>query len=202
MKPPSQFRRATGKPIQRHTSYRIISDISCGTNSSNARSQTFMSTYVRSRPSSQPRLPSMLWIVAIFGLMVEFTNGVFLDFENCLSPNRINSNPKQLQFEPLHYWANFNSTFASHNLNSTVYGNVTGQLTQGPYPPPDDPQWSNPNETFGKIVNVDEEANKFTTLFARLNVLSYTPWSDKGSEFCRSTVNTKCPVGPAFSVAP
>lgn len=145
---------------------------------------------------------SFFWIIATLGLLLDLTGAVYINFENCLSPNKIHSEPRQLQFVPLLYWAHFNSTDSSHNLSTTVYGNVTGQLTAGPYPPPNDPQWHDPKETFGKIVDVDEEANKLTTLFAKLNLLSYTPWNNGGSEFCKATVNAKCPIGPAFWVAP
>lgn len=168
----------------------------CPDNGTSPTSGSFQVYNISRSRTSRP----LSWLVVFLGLMVGTTNAVFIKFENCLSPNKIHSEPRTLQFVPLLFWADFNTTDSSHNVNTTVYGNVTGQLTKGPYPPPDDPKWGDSKETFGKIVDVDENANKFTTLFARLNVLSYTPWSDKGSEFCKATVNTKCPVGPAFSV--
>ena len=122
----------------------------------------------------------------------------FIEFENCLSPNTINSSPRRLQFVPLFFDAKFNRTHPSHNLNVTIFGNVTGQAREGEYPPPDDPSWDNPNSTFGKILDISPTNNKFSTLFSRFNVLSYTPYRAEPSSFCQSTVNQDCPLGPAF----
>ncbi len=123
----------------------------------------------------------------------------FISFENCLSPNIINSNPLQLQFKPLFVYAAFNSTAASHNINVTVYGNVTGIATQQPYPAPNDPQWANPNDTVGKIPDVDKTNNKFSTLTATFNVLDYTPYDAPATQFCNTTVHGRCPLSPAFT---
>ncbi len=123
----------------------------------------------------------------------------FINFENCLSPNIINSNPLQLQFRPLFVYVAFNSTAASHNINVTVYGNVAGIATQQPYPSPNDPQWANPNDTVGKIPDVDKANNKFSTLTATFNVLDYTPYDAPAIQFCNTTVHGQCPLSPAFT---
>ncbi|KAK5094205.1 hypothetical protein LTS08_008696 [Lithohypha guttulata] len=83
-------------------------------------------------------------------------------------------------------------------LNVTVYGNVTGQLYNGTYPSADDPSWNNPNNTFGKIVDLEDDATKYTTLFSSYNVLTYNPYTANPTRFCDETVNEECPLGPAF----
>lgn len=125
-----------------------------------------------------------------------------VDFENCLASNVLNSkNPQLLQFVPLHVWASFDkiNSSSSRNLSVTVYGNVSGIATDQPYPAPDDPQWSDPKETVGKIVNVSESNNKFTTFDYHFNVLSYTPYSSPATSFCNNSLSTECPIGPVFS---
>ena len=128
------------------------------------------------------------------------SNAAFVEFQNCLEDNIVKSQPKLLQFVPLNVSAVFDQESERHNLNVTVWGNVTGQATVQPYPPPDDPSWSDPNSTFGKIVDVSEENNKFTTLFARYSVLSYSPYNAKPAEFCAAVTHGECPLGPAFNV--
>lgn len=123
----------------------------------------------------------------------------FVEFVNCLDEVVINSEPRVLQFVPLNVSAAFyNSENASHLLNVTVYGNVTGQLYNGTYPAPDDPSWSNPNDTTGKIVDVEPDAKLATTLFGSFNVLSYTPYNAAPARFCENVVNEACPIGPVF----
>ena len=131
-------------------------------------------------------------------LYLQPVSAAFITFENCLSPNIVNSNPLPLQFRPLFVYAAFNSTAASHNINVTVYGNVAGIATQQPYPDPHDPQWANPNATVGKIPDVDKVNNKFSTLTATFNVLDYTPYDAPPTKFCNTTVHGQCPLGPAF----
>lgn len=93
----------------------------------------------------------------------------------------------------------FDAKNAAHSLNVSFYGNVTGQATTGNYPPPTDPSWSDPTNTFGKIVNVSPSNNVYTTLFTRLDFLSYTPYNAAPSQFCAATLgNTTCPIAPSF----
>lgn len=128
------------------------------------------------------------------------TQAVNIQFENCLDRSITTSNPLRLQFTPLYLSASFNTSSTDYNLNITVYGNVSGQAIQGSYPPPGDPRWSNPNDTFGKIVDVSESNNKFTTLFSKFEVLSYTPYNAEPIPFCASLINGSCPLGPSFGV--
>lgn len=149
------------------------------------------------RPShSSPSLPIFLCLLT---LCTSIVRGARIEFRNCLERSYISSVPKLLQFDPLQARAVFN-TSGDGNLNVTIYGNVTGRTTDEPYPAPDDPSWDNPNVTFGKIPDLSEANNKYTTLFARYNFLSYTPWSAEPSRFCESVTQGECPLAPAFSV--
>ena len=130
------------------------------------------------------------------------SDAAFVAFQNCLSSNIVNSRPpmRLLQFTPLNATATFNRTSQTNNLSVTIYGNVSGKATLEDYPAPDDPLWSNPNDTFGKIPDVSVSNNKFTTLFSRFNVLSYTPWEASPARFCDAVIQGDCPLAPAFYV--
>ena len=162
--------------------------------------QRWMLRRCRGIPSMVKFLPMVLLTALLF---IQPSNAVFIeDFDNCLSPNYVNSNPQPLQFKPLFVWAAFNSTAPSHNINVTVYGNVSGIATQQALPHPGDPQWTNPNETVGKIPDVGGQGSneKFTTFIATFNVLDYTPYDIPGERFCNSSSLTPCPIPPAFNV--
>ena len=156
------------------------------------------------RPPHSCSLPSplcTLWLVsALIQIFVTPSTAVFINFHNCLSPDLIGSNPKQLQFQPLFVWATFNSSAASHNINVTAYGNVAGIATQQPYPGIDDPQWSNPNDTIGKIPDVSGPSEKplYTTFTTQFNVLDYTPYNPPAVRFCNTSSLTQCPLAPVF----
>jgi hypothetical protein len=138
--------------------------------------------------------------VILLALLVRPGYAAYMTFDNCLSDDVINNDPTILQFDPLNVTAFFNTSAPTHNLNITIYGNVSGLTTIQAYPAPDDPQWTNPNDTLGKIVRVDPTNNKYTTLFSTLNVLSYTPYQAPASIFCDSVINGECPLSPAFYV--
>ncbi|KAF2186435.1 integral membrane protein [Zopfia rhizophila CBS 207.26] len=129
--------------------------------------------------------------------LLPLSNAAFIQFENCINRTILNSN--LLKFTPLYFWAKFNTSAESHNLNITIYGDVSGQATEGPYPPSTDQHWKNPNETLGKIVDVSPTNPFFTTLFSNYKVLTYTAFNSGGSQFCLSTVNTTCPIAPVFN---
>lgn len=146
------------------------------------------------------RIFGLLHTVLLFILviLVPTTDAAFINFTNCLSQAIINSdNPQQLQFVPLFFNAVFNESDSSHNLNITVYGNVTGQATTGSYPSANDPSWSDPSSTFGKIVNATVN---YTTLFTSYDVLTYTAYDAPATQFCPSVINGSCPLGPLFFV--
>ena len=141
-------------------------------------------------------------LIASSGLIKPST-AAFMTFRNCLSREIINADLTQskyrpLQFQPFFVDAAFNTSAASRNLNVTVYGNVSGIATQESYPALDDPQWGNPNETVGKIPNISSSNYMYTTLKFRFNVLSYTPYQ-ANAEFCNSTIQGQCPLGPSFN---
>lgn len=142
---------------------------------------------------------SLTIFLCLLGVCTSLARGARVEFRNCLDGRYISSVPKLLQFDPLQARAVFEST-GDNNLNVTIYGNVTGRTTDEPYPAPDDPSWSNPNITLGKIPDLSEANNKYTTLFARYNFLSYTPWIAEPSRFCESVVQEECPLAPAFYV--
>ncbi|PGH06297.1 hypothetical protein GX51_02494 [Blastomyces parvus] len=142
----------------------------------------------------------MYFLISIFVALFtsHCANAAFINFENCLPQSTIHSKPLQLQFKPFYVWVEMDSASEAKNLNVTVYGNVTGMSTQEPYPPPDSPRWSNPNDTVGKIVDVDVENNMLSTLFTRFEVLSYSPYVAKAARFCDSLIQGECPLGPVF----
>lgn len=145
---------------------------------------------------------SLLVLLSSLLLFSATTRAAFVHFENCLRPNIQNSrDPRILQFEPLHFWATFNRSDPAHNLNVTTYGNITGVATNETYPSWDDPSWNNPNETLGKILDLSPTNNRYSTLFATLNVLSYTQYEAPSSRFCNSTIGQECPLSPAFNVS-
>lgn len=151
---------------------------------------------MRMRLRTAPTWAAALVAVA---LLVLPSQSAFINFDNCLDPTIRNSVPLRLQFVPLFVDARFNTSASSHNLNLTIYGNVSGQSTQGTYPPPADPSWSNPNDTFGKIVDISPSNNRYSTLFQRYQVLTFDAYEADPSRFCNSTLNDSCPLVPSFS---
>ena len=136
----------------------------------------------------------VLWLVVV---VVSPVDAVLVDFQNCLSQSVIQSSPLQLQFIPLDVSVSFDPQSPLHLLNVTVYGNVSGTADRrSTYPLPDDPQWINPNETVGKITDLDTSNNKFSTLLTSVDVVSFSPYRD-ASRFCDS-VQGDCPLVPAF----
>ncbi|EZF76495.1 hypothetical protein H105_02136 [Trichophyton soudanense CBS 452.61] len=148
--------------------------------------------------AAMPASPSIVLLLVLL-LAVQAGHAALVPFRNCLPDAITKSSPVKLQFIPLYVAAQFNSTRPDLNLNVTVYGNVSGTETKEPYPPPDDPRWSNPNETLGKIVSVNPSTNTFTTLFPRLDVVSFSAAGGSVQPFCDSLTQGKCPLGPVFN---
>lgn len=148
-----------------------------------------------------PRLYNLL-LLTILSICIQPSSAAFIDFQNCLDPNIVNSSPLQLQFVPLFVWATFDTVSPSHNINVTVYGNVSGIATREPYPAPDDPQWDNPNKTVGKIPDVAGQPGHelYTTFTTTLNVLDYTPYDPPATRFCNSSALTQCPLAPVRNI--
>ncbi|KAI5367163.1 putative ML-like domain, transient receptor potential channel Flc/Pkd2 [Septoria linicola] len=147
-------------------------------------------------------LPRGVWsALTLCCSLLSTAHAAFITYENCLPSRVLNSSPKQLQFTPYFVDATFlPSDQSARNLNLTIYGNVSGQQFVGEYPPVDSPQWSNPNQSFGKIVDVGND-NKYATLTADYQVLTYTAHDNSGERFCPRVVNgtAECPLGPAFN---
>lgn len=144
---------------------------------------------------------TMLLSLAL-SLLFSHSTAAFIDFENCLPPSTINSNPVQLQFIPLYVYATFNTTAASHSLNITVYGNVSGSANppQASLPAWNDTQyWTNQSEMAGKILDVSPATNLVSTLFVSFNVLSYTPYAPAATRFANTTIQGQFPLAPVFT---
>ncbi|PYI32866.1 hypothetical protein BP00DRAFT_144881 [Aspergillus indologenus CBS 114.80] len=143
-------------------------------------------------------LAGVSWIVLVLLMScVSPTFAALLNFDNCLNAAVIQSNPKQLQFVPLDVSVAFDLHDSLNPLNITVYGNVSGTANGETYPSPDSPDWSNPNDTVGKIVDYDAASNKLSTLLSEINVLSWNPYNH-ASKFCDSVTQGDCPLGPVF----
>ena len=145
-------------------------------------------------------LMASLWIIP--------ASAVLVDFQNCLSEDVQNNTPLQLQLVPLVMNAVFNTTDPMHNLNITVWTNVTGSTVELPrllLPPANDSYWTTPNDTEygGKIENdpfPSVASPVLTTLFNKVSVLTYTPVNPHtGVGFCDQLVNGSCPLSPNFN---
>jgi hypothetical protein len=147
--------------------------------------------------SLAPAAVQLLYVIAIF-LLVTPTRAVLVPFQNCLPESYRETNPKALQFVPLFVDASFDTESDDHNLKVTVFGNVTGSYRNVSLPPPDSPDWEDPTKTDGKIENLPDLGNKYTTLFNKISVLTYEPWS-KNVAFCEQVEGGECPLGPSFN---
>ncbi|KAL8651671.1 MAG: hypothetical protein Q9210_003120 [Variospora velana] len=167
-----------------------------------------MQQWLLSRTRHREKRQSFVWtlvnlVILTLLALIRPSNAVYVDFENCLGPNIINSASQPqplLQYTPYHVWASFNDSAPSHTLNITVYGNISGIATREKLPAWNDAKWLNDNETLGKILDQDRVNNKFSTLFARFNVLDYTPYDAPPSRFCENTIHQQCPLIPAFNL--
>ncbi|KAH7092476.1 hypothetical protein FB567DRAFT_517275 [Paraphoma chrysanthemicola] len=154
----------------------------------------------RGSPPSFCGLPMLLLFLAVTTFLPQ-ASAVFVNFENCLERvflTDANRSP-YLQFTPQYVWAAFNNTAPSRALNITVFGNVSGQTSFGPYPDRNNESWRDPKSTFGKIVDVDGNNNKYTTLFSSYKVLTYSAANPPAQQFCNTVINRTCPIGPAFT---
>ncbi|TAQ88019.1 hypothetical protein B7494_g3658 [Chlorociboria aeruginascens] len=144
-------------------------------------------------------------LVLLASLWINTASAAFVEFQNCLSDSYLHDTPRKLQFVPLFLDATFDTTNPKHELRVTVWGNVTGS---GPdtlvtLPSGNDTDYWDSNSTDtdnGKIVEIPPDpGNKITTLFNKVNVLTYEPWNETVN-FCDRLVNGTCPLGPTFNV--
>ena len=150
--------------------------------------------------STMRALQNVMFAILLLGAFVVPTQAAFVNFQNCLSPQIIYS--PALQFVPLFVNAVFNATDPAHNLNITVYGNVSITPTsQQQFPPPNSSSWTNNSVTLGKITDLSptNPVATYSTLFTVFNVLSFMPYKATRSRFCNSTIpGTQCPISPRF----
>lgn len=146
---------------------------------------------------SQSSATTVLFFL-LLALLTSPISAVFVPFSNCLPPGTLASqNPQFLQFVPLFVDVKFNTTDEKHNLNITIYGNVTGQAFEGSYPSGSNTTfWNDPAPGY-RIKNVTDN---ISTLFSNVDFLTYTPWSARPSPFCDAVGNHPCPLGPLFNV--
>ena len=168
-------------------------------------------------PSLLARLASVSWssmlLITLVAVILNPVQAVYLPnqtWDNCLSQSIQSGNPLPLQFDPLAVWVTFNNTGPIYNLNVSIYGNVSGRATDCNVPPPESSAWSNPNETCGKIPDINPiqsspGKNPESTLWITVNVLSYTPYDAGPLKLCDSIINPNaqnqnesCPVAPVF----
>ncbi|KAJ6200500.1 integral membrane protein [Bipolaris maydis] len=154
----------------------------------------------RCRRSLLPAITTLspLVLVLVLASFLPLASAVFVNFRDCLTHIYL-ADGKQtpyLRFTPEYVWADFSPEY---RLNFTVYGNVSGQTQVGEYPPLDDDNWKDPNKTFGKLVDLNENQRHYTTLFWNNKVVSYSAYSAPPARFCMSVLNTSCPIAPAFS---
>lgn len=144
-------------------------------------------------------LITYLWVIP--------TSAALIEFQNCLSES-VQATTSQLQLVPLVMNAVFNTTDPNHNLNVTVWTNVTGSevgnLTYT-LPPANSSYWDpgNNDTTVGGKIENEPAPNVpkpvLTTLFSKVGVLTYTPYNPRlGDAFCTVLVNGTCPLGPNF----
>lgn len=128
----------------------------------------------------------IIMLIQLLLMIVNPSSAALIIVENCLSPDIINNNAT-LQFIPMFANAVFNATTTSHNLNVTVYGNITGGRSSN----------QNSSQTDGMIPDGGQDHNNYTTLLASMNVLGHSLYHMQPTRFCNSTVNSTCPLGPA-----
>jgi hypothetical protein len=147
-------------------------------------------------------MPSILLLVLAIASFLPLASAVFINFENCLEkvyiPGENNALIPYLAFTPKYLWASFDTGRPSHGLNITVYGNVSGQSSRGPYPDRNNVSWSDPESTFGKIPQTEPSTNIFTTLLTDFRVLTYSAGNLEPKPFCETVVNETCPLAPSF----
>lgn len=108
-----------------------------------------------------------------FALILRPAASARIYFESCLDRGA-----RGLRFAPTYFDAVFDTKNDSHELNTTVFGNVLGGE---------------------RIVNLTAGTDNITTLVSKYRVLTYTPFEDN-TNFCESVVNGKCPVEPVLNL--
>ena len=157
---------------------------------------------VRSCNDTPSKLNILRTVLLVIVLHIRLSTAVFINFDNCLGPDVVDSSdPQLLQFVPLFVWASFDTGANSYNLNVTAYGDIAGLAFNQSYPNQSDPQWANPNDTVGKIPDVygSGPSGVYTTFTTEFNVLDYTPYAPAAARFCNTSSLRACPLAPVFN---
>ncbi|KIV99641.1 uncharacterized protein PV09_08705 [Verruconis gallopava] len=153
------------------------------------------STLCTTSPSSLWAMLTTLCLVLLAASSLPAAEAALVSFDNCLSPAVLSS--KDLQFQPLFLDARYDDSNGTYTFNVTVYGNVTGTTDPSlPYPSPNNWNASDPH------FNIIDAPDNYTTLFATVDVLSYTAWHPSPMRFCNQTIDGGCPWQPLFDVSP
>ena len=149
------------------------------------------------------RPPTFLATILILVLLaITPAAAVRIPFSNCLDDSYRLRDPRPLQWEPLYADAVFETGGEKNNLQVIVWGNVSGSFSSKALPAPEDPYWSNDDETAGKIIQTpepDKEKPKATTLVRRIDVLTFELWNE-GVDFCvDGLADGACPLSPVFN---
>ena len=143
----------------------------------------------------------LITAVLVALLCLSPVDAVRIPFQNCLPDSYRFNDPLPLQWVPLYADAVFDTHHETHNLQVIVWANVSGSQNQGSLPPANSPYWTDDSQTNGKIIesaNPDSPHAVATTLYRKVNVLTYNPWN-KLEDFCRDgLVNGSCPLSPVF----
>ncbi|KAJ2907028.1 hypothetical protein MKZ38_008596 [Zalerion maritima] len=144
-------------------------------------------------------------LLLLLGCLLSTASAVMIPFDNCLDDSFLypkSEAERPLQWTPLYVDASYNTTDERHVLFVRVWGNVSGHFYEDEVlPNANSSDWTNPNVTVGKILDdpePDAEDRLLTTLFSKINILTYEPWHD-ATRFCQSLTNGTCPLGPVFN---
>lgn len=150
---------------------------------------------------SRSQYPNLWATLVILFLVITPISAVRVDFQNCLSADYRNNEPPALQWVPLYADASFDTQSEERNLRFTVWGNVKGSRNRADLPPAGDPYWDDDQETEGKIVRIPEPNAPnltATTLFRKVDVLTFEAYRDL-ENFCDAGItNGTCPLSPVF----
>ncbi|OAA64904.1 integral membrane protein [Cordyceps fumosorosea ARSEF 2679] len=211
------------QPCRRHTLARADSHLLSLTLTLEPSPTTHMGPWPRdiftqpTRPARSRRrqrngpMTTFPWLVyALMALLLAAVpvSAVRVPFTNCLDEKYIAA--KKLEWQPVWADARFDVTDPRHMLEVTVWGNVTG--SQDPSNPPptlrEDPNrlyWKDDAKTNGKIIqtaNPNAAHPNATTLYRRVDVLTYRPVNERVFFCSQALIGGQCPLGPYFNTSP
>lgn len=156
-----------------------------------------------SSPIMRLRLPRLWTLLGLLSISITPIFALRVEFENCLPDDYRNNDPLPLQWEPMYADAFFDTENEEHTLEFVVWGNVAGAWNEVDLPPANDSYWEDDEKTEGKIIETpykDVKPLRATTLFRRLNILTFTELTH-AVNFCRDGLtNGTCPLAPVFDL--